>query len=257
MKNKITCTYIGHATTLISIGKTNILTDPHFGGRTLFFKRRAPLSFDPSLLPDLACVLISHTHFDHLHVSSFKYIARNVPVVVPEGCEGAVGKFIENPVIELSLFAAHRLPDGTKITAVPARHRGGRFSQLRFATSCGYLIERDGAAVFFTGDSAYGEHFAKIADLAEIDLALLPISGYSPQWFMSNRHMTPSQAVDAFEDLKARHMMPIHWGSFSLSLESPGEPIERLTKILEDRPDLKERVHIMPHGEKFTIEKDA
>lgn len=254
MKHKITCRYIGHATTLITIGGTNILTDPHFGRRTLFFKRKAALTYDPARLPELAAVLVSHTHFDHLNIASYKYIPQKIPVIVPEGCDAAISKFVANPVIELSLFAAHELPDGTKITALPSKHRGGRYSQLRFLNTCGYLIEKSDSAVFFCGDSAYGSHFSEIAGTAQIDLALIPISGYLPRWFMHNRHMTPSEVVQAFEDLKARHMMPIHWSSFSLSLEPINQPVEQLNNILEDRPDLKDRIHIVPHGGEITIE---
>lgn len=254
MKHKITCRYIGHATTLVTIGGANILIDPHFGRHTLFFKRHEPLTYNPAGLPLIAAIVISHAHFDHLNIGSFKYIPKNVPVIVPEGCDGAISKFVANPIIELSLFAAHELPDGTRITAVPARHRGGRYSQLRFTNAFGYLIGKDDSVVFFSGDTAYGSHFEEISGTAQIDLALLPISGYLPRWFMKNRHMTPSEAVQAFEDLKARHMVPIHWGSFSLSLEPIGQPIELLSKILEDRPDLKDRIHIVPHGEQITIE---
>ena len=253
MKEKITCTYIGHATTLITIGATNVLTDPHFGKRTLIFKRHTPLSYDPAALPKIAAIIVSHVHFDHLNISSFKYIDSNIPVIVPEGCDNAISKFVTNPVIELSLFATHELPDGTKITAVPTRHRGGRFSYLRFSKTCGYLIQRDERTVYFAGDSAYGDHFSEVSATADIDLALLPVSGYIPRWLMANRHMTPSQVVEAFEDLKAKHMIPIHWGSFSLSLEPVGQPIERLKQIIDERSDLRERIHIVPHGEEFSI----
>lgn len=254
MKSKITCKYIGHATTLITIGDINILTDPHFGKRTLIFKRRLPLTFDPAQLPTVSAILISHMHFDHLNIASYKYISQKVPIIVPEDCDGAIEKFVTNPIIELSLFATHEMADGTKITAVPSRHTGGRYSQLHYTKSAGYLIQKDDSCVFFSGDTAYGPHFSEIASTAQIDLALLPISGYSPRWFMHNRHMTPSEVVQAFEDLKAHHMIPIHWGSFSLSLEPINQPIERLNKILEDRPDLRERIHIVPHGEEIAIE---
>ncbi len=230
------------------------MTDPHFGKHTLFFKRYTPLTYDASKLPPLAAILISHAHFDHLNIGSFKYIPKNVPVIVPEGVGGAISKFVENPIIELSLFASHELPDGTKITAVPTKHGGGRYTQLRFTGACGYLIQKDDSTVYFACDSGYGSHFAEIAQTARIDVALIPIAGYSPRWFMRGRHMTVSEAVQAFEDLNARHMIPIHWGSFSLSLEPMGQPIERLNKILEDRPDLKDRIHIVPHGDEIIIE---
>ena len=254
MKYKITCRYIGHATTLITINGTCVLTDPHFSRRTLFFKRQGELAFDPAALPEISCVLISHTHFDHLNIPSFKYISQKVPVIVPEGCDKSISKFVSNPIIELAQFATHELPDGTKITAVPVKHRGGRFSYLRFTKSSGYLIQKGDRTVYFTGDASYSDHFAEVGASSRIDLALLPISGYSPRFFMHGRHMTPSQVVQAFEDLKARYMVPIHWGSFSLSLEPTNQPIELLNKILEDRPDLKDRIPIVQHGEEITFE---
>ena len=253
MKPTITCEYIGHATIHLTIGKSHILTDPHFGPRTLFFKRRTELKTNPAELPTPSAILISHMHFDHLNIGSYKYISQKVPIIVPEGCHRAIEDYINNPIIELSLFATHKLQDGTVITALPAKHRGGRYSQLRFTKTNSYLIQKDESFVFFTGDSAYGPHFQEIGNLAKIDLALLPISGYSPRWFMVNRHMTPAEAIQAFEDLKALHMIPIHWSSFSLSLEPPNQPIELLQKILQERPELAPRVHILPHGEKMDI----
>jgi len=257
MNNTITCKYIGHATTLITIGKTNILTDPHFCRRTLFFKRHAELNTDPAKLPELLAILISHTHFDHLNISSYKYISSKIPIIVPEGCNGAIENYINNPIIELSLFATHQFPDGTVVTAVPAKHRGGRYSQLRYTKTNAYLIQKGKSCVYFTGNSAYGPHFKETSSLSQIDLALLPISGYSPRWLMRSRHMTPSETVQAFEDLQAKHMMPIHWGSFSLSLEPLGQPIELLKKILEGKPDLEERIHILPHGDDIIINPSA
>jgi L-ascorbate metabolism protein UlaG (beta-lactamase superfamily) len=253
MKPQITCEYIGHATTHLTIGANHILTDPHFGKRTLFFKRRTELRTNPAELPKLAAILISHTHFDHLNIGSYKYISQKVPIIVPEGCHGAIGNYVANPIIELSLFATHELQDGVVITALPAKHRGGRYSQLRFTKANSYLIQKDESCVFFTGDSAYGPHFQEIGNLAKIDLALLPISGYSPRWIMVHRHMTPAETIQAFEDLKAEHMIPIHWSSFSLSLEPPNQPIEWLQKILQERPELSQRVHILANGEKTVI----
>lgn len=253
MKNQISCKYIGHATTLINIEGTNILTDPHFGRRTLLFKRKTPLNIIPGMLPNPKAIIISHTHFDHLNVGSYKYISQHVPIIVPEGCDGAVTKFVSNPVIELSLYATHYLTDGTQITAVPAKHWGGRFSLLRYTKTNCYLITKNNRTVFFCGDSAYGPHFKEIGGLAHIDLAILPISCYLPRWFMKNRHMTPKEAVKAFLDLKAKNMIPAHWGSFSLSLEPINEPIEKIKKIIEERPDLKDKIHIVPHGEDITL----
>lgn len=256
MGGDISCTYIGHATNLIEMDGTNILTDPHFGKTTLIFPRVAPVPFPPSELPELACVLLSHTHFDHLHIASYKYISCGVPIVVPEGSERAVGQYMPNPVIEIAHYAVHELADGTEITAVPMPHRSSRVSRLRFTRSNGYIIRRpdsDGA-VFFCADSSYGPHFGQIGNMSSIELALLPIGGYRPRWFMRHSHMTPAEAVQAFEDLKARHMIPIHHGTFRLSLESPDEPNRWMEDIMAKRPELACRIHALKSGEVFRLE---
>ena len=255
MSHSISCTYIGHATTIINLGDTQICTDPHFGKYTLIQKRRGELPVDPTTLPDFSAILLSHTHFDHLHVSSYKYISCKTPIIVPEGCEHAVGWFAPNPIIELSHYARHSLSDGTKITAVPMKHHSFRVLPFRFTSTNGYLIQKPGAegAVFYCGDSAYCEHFGQIGDLGKTSLAILPIGAYGPRWFMKSRHMNPEESVQAFEDLKADHMIPTHFGTFRLSLESPRSPVKRLEKILDKRTDLKPRIHILKPGEKFSV----
>jgi len=252
----ISCRYIGHATAILRAGPSVIITDPHFGKRTLVFPRVAELPIDPSELPDLSCVLLSHTHFDHLDISSYKYISCAVPIIVPEGSERAIGRYMPNPVIELSHYAEHELADGTKIMAVPLAHRSSRLSHLRFKKTNGYIVWREGAGrIFFCADSAYSPLFREIGNLGKIDLALLPIGGYSPRWPMLRCHMSPSEAVQAFEDLRAAHMVPIHYGTFRLSLEPVDEPARILREIVAARQDLSGRIHILSHGESFSIEQ--
>lgn len=254
MNETISCTYIGHATTLLRMGPTAILTDPHFGRRTLVFPRVTELPFPPTHLPGLAAVLLSHTHYDHLNIASYKYISTAVPIVVPEGAERAIGQYVPNPVIELAHYADHELVDGTRITAVPLIHRSSRLSHLRFTKTNGYLVRRGDACVFFCADSGYGPIFSEFANLARIDLALLPIGSYAPRFPMRRCHMTPSEAVQAFEDLKARQMIPIHYGTFRLSLEAKEAPLVWLKKILEERPDLAAKIHPLAPGEQFQVE---
>jgi L-ascorbate metabolism protein UlaG (beta-lactamase superfamily) len=85
-----------------------------------------------------------------------------------------------------------------------------------------------GLRVYHAGDSAYGPFFAEIGSrYPGIDVVMLPIGAYAPRWFMQNMHMDPEEAVQAFQDLGARVMVPMHWGTFWLSREPPLEPIER------------------------------
>jgi N-acyl-phosphatidylethanolamine-hydrolysing phospholipase D len=251
-----TCTFIGHATTLIDAGDAKIITDPHFGSRTALLKRKAPLPFLPSELPEFSCVLLSHTHYDHLNIASYKYISCSVPIIVPEGTEPTIGQYVTNPIIELSHYANYELSDGTEITAVPIKHRASRISALRFTNSNAYIIKRPDTneRIFFCGDSAYGPHFSEIGNLGPIDLAILPIGGYEPRSLLKSFHMTPAEAVQAFEDLGAKHMIPIHHSTFKLSLEPLDAPLQWLENITISRNDLASRIHPLKPGEKFTLE---
>ena len=49
------------------------------------------------------------------------------------------------------------------------------------------------------------------------DLALLPIANYQPASFR-RVHMNPEDAFQAFLDLRAQHLVPIHWGTFDLAV---------------------------------------
>lgn len=249
----INCTVIGHATTLTALTGTSILTDPHFGSRVFVSPRKPELKLDHATLEQVNAVLISHMHYDHMHLNSFKFIGSAIPVIVPERTERTVGPFISNPVIELAHWATHELTDGTTITALPLHHRGGRLSQLRYTSSNAYLVEKQGMRMFFCGDSAYGPSFKEIGALYDIDVAYLPIGCYEPRWFMKKRHMTPAEAVTAFEDLGAKNMIPIHHGTFRLSFEPLDAPRKWLEKICEERSDLAERIHCDDIGRRITI----
>ncbi|MEN8785490.1 MAG: MBL fold metallo-hydrolase, partial [Akkermansiaceae bacterium] len=79
-----------------------------------------------------------------------------------------------------------------------------------------------------------------------ICLALLPIGAYDAP---SGRdvHMNPEEALQAFEDLGAGWMVPMHYGTFPLGNEPPEEPVERLLKEARNR-GLEDRVIVPDAG---------
>ena len=115
----------------------------------------------------------------------------------------------------------------------------------------GYVIEGKGSTVYFAGDTGLFEGFRTIGDQFRIDIALLPISAYSPPPFRKH-HLSPEDALDALEFLRARAMVPIHWGTFRLSLEPMDEPPRKLTRLADDR-GLEDRVFLLQPGERHQI----
>ena len=85
--------------------------------------------------------------------------------------------------------------------------------------------------------------------MGPLDLASIPIGAYMPPEIMQFPHITPEQAVRAFLDVRARVLVPNHYGTFDLADEPFDEPPVRLeaeARRLGLGPD---RVWILRHGE--------
>lgn len=216
----------GHSTQLIGVDGRYVLTDPHFGRHLICFPRRSPLP-NPAELPELDAVCISHAHPDHLHIPSFKYIPSSVPVIIPEDMAGALRHAIRNPIIELHWWTRFALPSGLAVTAVPARHPGGKWIPWRFRTTCGFLVSHRDTTVYFAGDTRMGTHFKEIGNTVKVDVALLPISGLVSHvpWY-DRVHLTPKQAVAAAVELHPQAVIPIHWGTFGWSKTPNAKDLE-------------------------------
>ena len=110
-----------------------------------------------------------------------------------------------------------------------------------------YAIRGDGPSVYFCGASGYSPGFAELGRRSPPDVALLPIGGYAPASFRE-RHMSPVDALYAFEDLRARLMVPIGYGSFALSYERMNDPERWLAELVRTR-GLEPYVSILYPGE--------
>src|SRR5215210_2816599 len=74
-------TYVGHATTLIEVDGTRLLTDPVLRGRIGHIRRIAPAPA-PGLSVD--GILVSHAHHEQLDLPSLRGLTPGVEVVVTE-----------------------------------------------------------------------------------------------------------------------------------------------------------------------------
>jgi len=249
--SKLKITAVGHATHLIEMDGEFLLTDAVFSRKVLFWRRMKEPGIRPDDLPPLTALVVSHAHYDHLDLFSYKYFSLKTPIVVPLGLGKFFAKFLKNPIVEIPPWSEHRIGNIT-IHSVPVKHRGFRLSGLRWQATSGFVFEKSHQKVLFPGDTAYGDHFKKIAHLHNLDVALLPIGGYSPPWFQKGRHLNPSEAVNAFLDLKAKTMIPYHWGVFRISQEEPEAPLSWMKNILGEKPGLN--VKILEPGESFSLD---
>lgn len=230
-------TWIGHSTFLITIGGKTILTDPIFGNLCYFlrFARLTPPGISIDRLPPIDAVLISHNHPDHMDAYSLHVLKErfNPVFLVPHGDKRWFTHRGFDRVHECMWWDRIALSDTLSCTFLPSIHwsRRGFFDHNRSLWG-GWMIEGHTygtSTVYFAGDTAYGSHFKAIAErYPSIDAALLPIGPGEPRELMYCSHVNAEEAGQAFLDLGARALIPMHWGAYHLGTDKPLDPIRRL-----------------------------
>ena len=248
-------TFINHATLLLQMDGINVLTDPIYSRTVSFlFPRRQKPGIPFEDLPPIDYVLVSHSDYDHLNLKTLRKLRRTgtATIVVPTGLSRYAQKAGFKDIVELSTWDVLDRSN-VKITCAPARHHSKRTAWDRTGSSCcGYVVETSERTVYFAGDTGYDEFFVELGSRFTIDAALLPIGAYKPEKWFKNLHLHPATAVKAFQDLRARHLVPYHWGTFWISDEPMAEP-PRLLLAESERVGVQDRVHILNNGESIQI----
>ncbi|SHE86824.1 MBL fold metallo-hydrolase [Clostridium fallax] len=218
--------WLGHATVIINLYGKIILTDPVMASFLGNFKRLVRLPFCPSNFK-IDYVLLSHGHTDHIHFPSLKKINKDATVIVPNGYKRPLKLLGFKEVILLHGGESFK-DNNIRIDCFDANHDGRRFYIGKNNRSNSYLITVKDKKVFFAGDTAYTKNFKDI----NCDIALMPVGCYKPDRF-SEMHCTPEESYKMFKSMNCPSMFPIHYKTFSLSLEKFDETIKRL-KDLKD-----------------------
>jgi L-ascorbate metabolism protein UlaG (beta-lactamase superfamily) len=198
-------TYLGHATLLIEMDGTRLLTDPILRHRVAHLHRMVPLT---PVEGEVDAVLISHLHWDHLDKASLQMLGVETCLIVPKGTAELARRWGFNCVKEL-VPGETTMVGGIKVEATPADHSGKRFPFGPIVVPLGYVVEGS-YKIYFAGDT---EEFPEMEKYAPgLDVALLPVWGWGPN--LGDGHMDPSDAVEALGFLWPRLAIPIHWGTF-------------------------------------------
>lgn len=223
--------WLGHATFFIRLHGCEMITDPVFGNISLI-KRKTQLPVDPQRFRSLDYVLLSHDHRDHFDKDSLRLLAGNNPHVKylsGLGNETLIHKTTHATNIETAgWYQQFRTGENDPaIYYLPSRHWGrrGAFDTNKRLWGA-FVIRTADHCIYFGGDSGYDTHFKDAQRIfGEFDYAILGIGAYEPVWFMHNVHMGPTEAIQAGKDLKAKHIIPMHYGTFDLSDEPLGKPL--------------------------------
>jgi len=259
----LTITWVGHSTLLIQMDGQNILTDPIWSDRASPLQFLGPKRFTPPGipfrdLPPVDVVIISHDHYDHLDKKTILKLGNAPLYLVPLGVGDLLKSWGIDHYQELDWwdeFVFNKI----RFTCTPAQHFSGRTpfdrNQRLWA---GWAIRGRMHNLYFGGDSGYFPGFLDIGErLGPFDLAALPIGAYRPRWFMAPVHMDPAQAVQAWQDLKARIFLPIHWRTFQLADEPLDEPPRLLHREIEKRHLEENLFWILKPGETRKVERET
>jgi L-ascorbate metabolism protein UlaG (beta-lactamase superfamily) len=230
--------WIGHATYLIKLGDTTIITDP------VFEKNMGPLIFgpkrfvDPAInlkeIPEVNLFLLTHNHYDHLSTRTIqRFPYKKAKVLAPL----KLGKYFTrngfSNVNEMDWYDEIKVND-LKITFVPAVHWSKRSLWDTNKTLWGnFIIEYKNKKILFACDTGYGNIYKELGEkYGPIDLTFINIGAYNFYPIAQKKdksiyHANPEEALNIAQDLKSKKVLGMHWGTVVLSLEPIMEPPKR------------------------------
>lgn len=252
--------FVGHATLLIQTMGLNILTDPVWAAQIGPYSRFGPKRKTPpgilfENLPPIDCVLLSHTHYDHLDWKTMRDLSKRFSPHVITGLQtekvlNRMGVFDVTSLgwYETSLFK------GLPVTFVPAYHWTNRtLFDVNQSLWGGFMLKLPKGYCYFAGDTAF-EEGALFKELREkfspLLLALIPIGAYKPRWFMASSHVDPFEAVSIHKMIGAEKSLAIHHGTFALADEGYEDQRVDFQKACEDA-SLSKDEFILPEAGDF------
>lgn len=252
-------TFIGHASFLLQAAGTGLLIDPVFATRLILLRRQRRPGLHIPDLPRIDAVLITHAHMDHLNLPSLRAITREMlrrklpapVVIVPHGVEDLVRRLGFHRVVPLRWWESTTLGSVT-VTSTPCQHWGARMFSDTHRGFGGYVLQMPGVpTLYHSGDTAYFNGFHEIRNRLQPEIVMLPIGAYYPDSYRAV-HTSPEEALQIFQDLHAKTMIPMHYNTFRLGREPMSEPLPRLLAAAE-RAGLERRVCPLSEGESLLI----
>ena len=230
--------WLGHASFFIRLGGVTFLTDPSYYSFPMLRDRLVPLPCEIEEFKYVDYLLISHMHHDHADTRSLRKIFKKndkTQALIPLNARNYV-RFFTKKYQEAGWYQQYQTKPDVEVYFLPSFHwsRMHLFDSNRTLWGS-FIIRGNGKTIYFGGDTAWGMHFEEIAELfPDIDYALLPIGAYTPRAVVECAHISPDEAVKAANILSAKHLIPMHYGTYRLGQEPIGDPYRQICKLEED-----------------------
>lgn len=238
----LSLTWLGHASYLLHLGGKRILVDPVLTQPGFFLERYSDLPFETSAFNNIDYILISHNHRDHCDKHSIELLAAQNPKATWLCGLGLDSLLLKewtgsNNIQAAGWYQQYQMWDTPlKISFLPTRHWSRRgLSDTNASLWGAFMFEVDGRKIYFGGDSGYANHLKKAYELfGEVDYYIAGIGAFAPRWFMAPSHMHPEEVATSSKDLHAKHLIPMHFGTFDLSDEPLLKPAELIKRLKDE-----------------------
>ena len=234
--DETTIIWFGHSSYFIRIENKNFLIDPVFSGHAgplSFMVKAFPGSneYKSADMPKIDYLILTHDHYDHLDYKTLGKLKNKIGHIY---CSLGVAShltywgFNTNKISELDWWQTEKITDSLQLIAAPARHFSGRGLKRNQTLWSSFILRSTKHNLYLGGDSGYDSHFKEIGNkYGPFDLAILEAGQYNTMWPLI--HMMPEQTVQAAVDLKAKALLPVHWGKFTLAMHAWNDSIKRVT----------------------------
>lgn len=235
--------WLGHAWFFLRLGGIQMLIDPVLYKIPLV-TQHLPNPYPPETFVNIDYLLLSHDHRDHMDQKSIARLGVLNPqmqIITGLNMAPTLKKWTKNSIVEMGWYQQwEQVEKGLKITYMPTRHWCRRYlHDINQRLWGAFVIEANGKTIYFGSDSGYGGHFQELRQyFPDIDIAMLGIGAFRPEWFMHQAHMSPQDAVKACNDSGAKAFFPMHHGMLDLSDEPAGEPWRLIEEAME-----KQQIH--------------
>ncbi|RBY92805.1 MBL fold metallo-hydrolase [Blastococcus sp. TF02A-30] len=224
----VTLTFGGNATTLLHLGPFTLLTDPSFLhrgqraylGKGLWTKRLTDPALQPTQLPPLDAILLSHLHGDHWDDIATRYLDKATPLVTTQEAARALERKGFAATSDLKPWQQHVLASGDdelRITSVPGVHGPGPLAKVLPPVMGSVLELVRGDAVswrgYITGDTLYRPFLGEVLErCGPLDVVIPHLGGTKALGLTVT--MDDRQGADLVELLKPPVTVPIHFDDY-------------------------------------------
>jgi L-ascorbate metabolism protein UlaG (beta-lactamase superfamily) len=224
----VTLTFGGNATMLLRIGGFTLLTDPNFLrrgqraylGKGLWTTRLTDPAIEPTQLPTLDAILLSHLHADHWDRIATRTLDKGTPVVTTQEAAKALSRRGFGQTLDLTPWQRHEITRGEetlRITSVPGEHGPGLLAKVLPPVMGSVLELVRGGEVgwrgYISGDTLFRPYLAEVLQrCGPLDVLIPHLGGTKALGFTVT--MDGRQGADLVELLKPPVTVPVHFDDY-------------------------------------------